>query len=210
MFFTITYEREIMKKNLLVLTTLGLSTVASQAMADNLNYDYEAALNGPYAEGFYIQADAGASRLSIDLEHPTGTITQSDNTFSPRIALGYDFGTFRMDLGYNKYGKIKFNDPFHSSIKVTTIDARFIKSFNNDAETRPFVGAKLNYSSFDLKTDLEGVKLKYKDSAGVGALAGFEHRINRNIFIGSSIEANYLSADPVLQLGANAFLRFKF
>ena len=185
------------------------------ANSNDYKYDYDAALaysqEYGYSKGIYIQADAGLSGIGIDLNtYEYGTENFSNTNFTPRIALGYDFGTMRLDVDYTDYGKIEIYDDSDVHIKIKTIGVKFIKLFNNNSNFRPFVGGRLNYSTLKSNCNMIKDQLNNEHSLGLGGLGGIEYRLNNHFFIGAGMEINYLSADPTLQLGGSAFLRFKF
>lgn len=193
-----------MKKIALILASgLAMASVANAADLD---------------KGFYVSASGHYNKLTFDGLGSSAKLERSK--FVPRIAIGYELGHgVRSEVSYEDLGELSgtvnvSGVKVKGTAKVKSLGFTTLVNFRTDKALQPFVGARLLYSqakvSADASTYFASASAKTNEySFGFGALGGLEYKVNNHIFIGSSLEYNYLASDAH-SINAGVGVRYKF
>ncbi|MDO4431215.1 MAG: OmpW family outer membrane protein [Lonepinella koalarum] len=199
-----------MKKTLLAVL-FGAFAVASTANAN-----------------WYAQADLGYAKVK------TSNLNLGDlneGTFNPAIAVGYDFGDWRLAVDYSHYGKInnsyRYTDASStvtgsSSLRVTGLGVSAIYDFNINSAISPYVGVRLAQNLLNIQdssTEVAGSTVTHynekekKTRTGYGIVAGAQYQLAPNWLFNAGVEYNQLGKVEdvkVKQYGLKAGIRFNF
>lgn len=200
-----------MKKIALILAS-GLA-MAGTANATDLNQW----LSNPN-QGFYVSATANMSHTKVDSDDGIPSISNSKIT--PKIAVGYDFGAYRVELNYADLGKLKYQEhndyygdvAFTGKIKNLGVSAMY--NFAPEKAFQPYLGARLMYTKFtsNASATILGESYSFSDSehrVGFGALAGVEYRLDSNLFAGVNVEYDRIATNAG-STSAGVSIRYKF
>ena len=169
-----------MKKVLVTLIALSLPTFA---LADA-------------TKGFYVQADAGHSTISLKDKDDGETFTIKNKGFTPRLSAGYDFGDFRVAADYTHYKTFKGIDEVgddelvHYKAKFKSVGVSAIYDFNINAPVKPYVGARLGINHISVNREDE-TSSENETKMGIGALAGVSYEVTPNIALDAGYRYNY-------------------
>ncbi|MFC3873185.1 opacity family porin [Neisseria musculi] len=160
-----------------------------------------AALSAPvFADpGFYIQGDAGVSRLKAKDNEGFST---SKSGFSPRITVGYDFGNnWRGGVDYTHYTSIKYNYTRpgvseNGKAKFQSIGVSALYDFPVSEKVKPYLGARAGINHFSDKYAYSSAasslyRSKKETKTGVGVLAGVGVNVTDNIALDAGYRYNY-------------------
>ncbi|MDG6882071.1 opacity family porin [Phocoenobacter uteri] len=196
-----------MKKMLIAATLISLTSMANAGIADDRGFYIED--NG---KGLYVQGDIGFSQIHIDE-------LGSESTPVQRLAVGYDFGKFRLDVDYTRYTAFKekecSNDScLDASLKFSGVGVNAIYNFNTEEDLQPYLGIRVSNNEGKLSASAKNGNSSayasgYDSSLGVGALLGLEYRTTRHLFIGGKISYDKLFSNAN-QFGASVTTRYKF
>ena len=179
-------------KKLLLASLLGLATIPALAATGNV----------------YVQGDLGYSKASLD----GGS---SDNAFTQRLSVGYDFGNgLRVAGDFTNFAKMKGSYAgIAYSFKVKSFGVSTFYDFTNNSRFTPYIGARVSYNhaSVDITQSIQNptIELETGSSSGFGVLGGVQTKLTDKVSINAGLEYNRLFAD-VSQFGANLGLRYNF
>lgn len=181
---------------------------------------------------WYAQADLGYSKVKTsNLEF--GDLNKG--TFYPAVAVGYDFGDWRLAADYTHYGNIKSSYSYAelgstasgtSSLKVTGLGISAIYDFNINSQFVPYAGIRLSQNLLNIKdssistsTQLGSTvttvanESEKKTRTGYGIVAGAQYQLAPNWLFNAGVEYNQLGKIDnvkVKQYGLKAGIRFNF
>lgn len=177
---------------------------------------------------WYAQADLGYSKVktsNLELRD------LNDGTFNPALAVGYDFGDWRLAVDYSHYGKINGNYRYSeagsvttgtTSLRVTGLGVSAIYDFNINSVISPYVGVRLAQNLLSIKdsstTTSAGLTVidsesEKKTRTGYGIVAGAQYQLAPNWLFNAGVEYNQLGkvdGVKVNQYGLKAGIRFNF
>ncbi len=184
-----------MKKIALVLAS-GLA-MASVANAEDFAMD----LN----QGVYVSATANVSNTSID-DTPL-----SRSAITPKIAIGYDFGTYRVELNYADLGKLKHHvNSNELNVKLKNLGVSAMYNFAPEKAFQPYLGGRLIYTKASLNAKVYNHHFSDSEKKfGFGAMLGAEYRLDSNIFTGINFEYDRLASNAS-SASAGISIRYKF
>ena len=182
------------------MTLILLSSLAMAGAANAANVN----------QGFYVSTSPNANHVKVDSKK--GYYPKLSHTaFTPRLAVGYDFGTYRVEVNYANLGKIKYRDKAtYADVKVKDFGLSAMYNFAPSHAFQPYLGAHLIYTK--AKTYAHTSKSKYskrENSVGLGALAGVEYQFNNSLFGGVNLEYAQLTS-KINSASAGISLRYKF
>ena len=169
-----------MKKILATLIALSLPTFA---LADA-------------TKGFYVQADAGHSTISLKDNDDGETFTIKNKGFTPRLSAGYDFGDFRVAADYTHYKTLKGIDEVgddelvNYKAKFKSVGVSAIYDFNINSPVKPYVGARLGINHISVNREDE-TSSENETKMGIGALAGVSYEVTPNVALDTGYRYNY-------------------
>lgn len=208
-----------MKKTLLAIA-IGALAVVSTASANS---------------NFYVQGDLGYSKIKLKDDY-----SFSKNKFTPSIAVGYDFGDWRLAADYSYFGKI--HDSYTNSTAVNATNYDIVKGngeykvhslgfsaiydINLNSAFEPYVGARIALNRHSINDSwtqvsaqggsimtIKGSETEKETKFGYGVLAGVQYKLTSNLAINGGIEWNRLGKfddTTVNQYGAKVGLRYDF
>lgn len=151
--------------------------------------------------GFYIQGDAGVSKLKIKYDDGDSI---SKSGFSPRVTVGYDFGNnWRGGVDYTHYKTIKYggakpnSDAYESGkAKFQSVGVSAFYDFPVSETVKPYLGARVGLNRFSDKYHYSNGYRSYSESesetkTGVGVLAGVGVNVTDNITVDAGYRYNY-------------------
>lgn len=171
--------------------------------------------------GFYIQADAGTSRLKAK---DNDGYSASKSGFSPRLTAGYDFGSnWRGGVDYTHYKSIKYGESnsysTHSgTIKFQSIGVSAVYDFPVSERVKPYLGARVGFNRVSEKYSRTTPYSSYSEShsktkTGAGVLAGVGFSVTDNIALDAGYRYNYWGKYDDIKFNTNEFsagVRVKF
>ncbi|OSI34000.1 opacity family porin [Neisseria dumasiana] len=182
--------------------------------------------------GIYLQPETALSLIKIK---SSKQLQYSENSFSPRLTAGYDFGNnFRIGLDYTYYRPFGFSDSgtFNHKIKITKKAKTNIKlKYQDEGEVRfksmgisatydfpvnkkiqPYLGVRLGFNriNVNIKKTLPQINktLKFnkkKNSFGAGASAGIGVKLNEKITLDVGYRYNYWGKFQHVKIHRNEF-----
>lgn len=177
---------------------------------------------------WYAQADLGYSKVKTsNLEF--GDLNKG--TFYPSVAVGYDFGDWRLAADYTHYGKINGSYRYvdtgdivtgSHSLRATGLGTSAIYDINLNSELTPYVGVRLAFNAIDSKdsaTRIQGTSVTHSSESekkiklGYGVVAGAQYKLAPNWLFNAGVEYNQLGkleGVKVNQYGLKAGIRFNF
>lgn len=177
---------------------------------------------------WYAQADLGYSKVKTS-NLALGDL--NDGTFNPALAVGYDFGDWRLAVDYSHYGKINGSYRYseagsvttgNSSLRVTGLGVSAIYDFNINSAFSPYVGVRLAQNLLSVKdssttvssgTIIHDSESEKKTRTGYGIVAGAQYQLAPNWLFNAGVEYNQLGKIDnmkVKQYGLKAGIRFNF
>lgn len=148
------------------------------------------------APGVYIQGDAGVARIKAK----DGDYSASKSGFSPRVSVGYDFGTnIRGAVDYTHYKEAKYGNGAageSGKTKFHSIGFSGIYDIPVSGPVKPYVGGRVGINRVSDKYTETGVGYRAESSykktkVGVGAMAGVAYEVTDNLALDAGYRYNY-------------------
>lgn len=160
--------------------------------------------------GFYIQADAGVSKVKLKEEQSLdNNPTVSQNGFSPRLTIGYDFGNnWRVGMDYTRY-KSSFthteSDAELGYQNVSTLTGKIKKNigvsviydFPVSEKVKPYLGARVgtnsvSYDYLELNNGNFNFRASGKETrASIGVLTGVDVKVSDKVTVDAGYRYNH-------------------
>ncbi|HFC8543542.1 opacity family porin [Neisseria weaveri] len=150
------------------------------------------------APGVYVQGDLGYSKVRVS----SGGESVSENGFSPRLSVGYDFdNNWRAAVDYTHYKTAKATyvegettEKYKS--KLSSVGLAAIYDFPTSAPVKPYAGVRLGLnrvaSDYSEKSPAVTKEESYrKTKAGLGVLAGIGYNVTENVVLDAGYRYNY-------------------
>ncbi len=188
---------------LAILASLG---VATAAQASN---------------NWYVEANAGYSKLKY-------ADTFNKSRFVPSIAVGYDFGDWRLAADYTHFGKVSSdtinNNGYHydGNTKIYGLGFSAIYDIQVNPVVTPYVGARVSLNhlktthnaSWNWGTGSRSASESESDTkVGYGVFAGVQYKLAPNLSLNGAVEYNRLAhyyGDNLKQYGLKLGIRYDF
>ncbi|VEJ09966.1 opacity family porin [Actinobacillus delphinicola] len=184
----------------------------------------------------YAQIDLGATYFNFSdnftnkLFKSPITISSLPNTtaFSQRLTLGLDFQGDRIGFDFSNFGQVKYKIKLENpqgrvladhfgDIKVNSygFGLSYVHAMMLNSTVRPYIGARVGFTHVKTKfTPAENIPWtsgEYTDNhATIGALAGVEVDVARNVTLGLGAEYDQLWGNKLNALSGDAFMRVYF
>ncbi|UOO82438.1 opacity family porin [Uruburuella testudinis] len=177
------------------------------------------------AEGWYLQGDAGYSKLTAK---ESGR-SFKDNSPTARIAVGKDTGNLRYAVDYTYFGQLENQETstnaYHKAeVSAHSVGVSAIYDFHNQSALTPYAGVRigLNYLNLDAEEERTTAvsrshisKSESNTRLGAGAVLGAQYQFTDKLALNTGVEYNYLGkigsqSAKVHQYGANLGVRYNF
>ncbi len=183
----------------------------------------------------YAQIDLGATSFNFSDHFSDSDYNVSlpnKVAFGQRLTFGVDFQGDRIGLDFTNFGNVKYHNVSVSptlivednegneydfdqidsvKVKAMGVGLSYIHAMILNSSVRPYIGARLGYTHLTEKVRVGQFTDKaHKNSASIGALAGVEVDVARNVTLGIGAEYDSLWGSKATAISGNAFMRVYF
>ena len=148
-------------------------------------------------KGIYLNLGAGLGQTfesKIDETEGGGTITFDGSAFSGDIGIGYDFGNFRTELGYNSASnevKTIQGDTTTQKFEYSTIQFTAFYDLRAGKRWQPYIGVGVGSTEVSTTTDHTGTTgLEHRGTTTINSAKGDKTVTSTSLKVGVNFRAS--------------------